>query len=140
MTALGFMKQFAGPVEARVKRQTIRADASRFKIGAPIQLYTGMRTKGCRKLVAEDPVCISIIPISIPAHAGLIAGRIKMGEYRLSPVECIDMAHLDGFASYRDFCRFFADRAEMRAGSDRLRFYGFLIRWDWPSGEGGERP
>lgn len=123
MSALNFMKQFAGPVERREKRQTIRAKNSGHAVGRPIQLYTGMRTKACRKLVGVDPVCTSIEPVTIPNGASLIVNRMKIGDRMLSPVECIDMAHADGFASYLDFCNFFR--------TDAGHFEGFLIRWDW---------
>ena len=59
MVAYSFQKQFVGPIEGGEKRQTIRAPRKRHaRVGEPIQIYTAMRTKGCRKLIDPDPVCI----------------------------------------------------------------------------------
>lgn len=58
MVAYSFHRMFAPDVEAMIKRQTVRAHRKRHaRIGEPVQLYTGMRTKQCRKLVIPDPIC-----------------------------------------------------------------------------------
>lgn len=51
MALLNFQKQFADLIEAGTKRQTIRA-ARKYpiKVGDKLYLYTGLRTKYCRKL------------------------------------------------------------------------------------------
>lgn len=116
MTALSFKAQFAGPVERREKRQSIRA-ANRFAVGKPIQLYTGMRTKACRKLVAEDPICTSIEEVYIDPLF------ISVGEAILADHEERTLATADGFASVADFKAFFI--------VDGAPFNGFLIKWDW---------
>ena len=64
MPALNFMKQFADAVESGEKRQTIRAyrkDGLDPKVGDTLYLYTGMRTKQCRKL--GEVKCKSVEPI-----------------------------------------------------------------------------
>jgi hypothetical protein len=49
--ALSFSPQFAALVESGEKRQTIRAPRKRpIRVGERVYLYTGMRTKKCRKL------------------------------------------------------------------------------------------
>lgn len=119
MSLLGFKKQFAGPVERREKRQTIRAKVNGHAVGRPIQLYTGLRTKACRKLAEVDPVCTSIEAI------GIEMGGVVYLEGRILYVEQVEeMARLDGFANVVDFCDFFQ--------TDTGRFDGFLIKWDWP--------
>ena len=53
MPLLGFKKQFAPLVEEGQKRQTIRAkrrDGRNPHAGETLFLYTGLRTKSCRKL------------------------------------------------------------------------------------------
>ena len=59
MPAYTFQSRFAPLVASGEKRQTIRAIGKRrhAAVGDRIQLYTGMRTKACRKLVTPDPVC-----------------------------------------------------------------------------------
>lgn len=77
MTSLGFKARFAELVERREKRQSIRANGDRFRVGGRIQLYTGMRTKVCRKLAADDPVCVSVEPIIIAADF------VALGDWRI---------------------------------------------------------
>jgi hypothetical protein len=77
MVAYNFKPQFAPLVEAGTKLQTIRAER-RSRHAAPgeaIQLYTGMRTKACRKLLTPDPICQSVEPLLIHYELG-----IKMGD------------------------------------------------------------
>lgn len=64
MVAYNFQAQFADAVHRGFKRQTIRAPRKHGHVqaGAPVQLYTGMRTRGCRKLIDPDPICIKLIP------------------------------------------------------------------------------
>ncbi len=48
---IGFKKQFAHLVESGEKTQTVRSFPKRVpRIGETAYLYTGLRTKGCRKL------------------------------------------------------------------------------------------
>jgi hypothetical protein len=56
MPAYNFQKQFAPLVQSGEKRQTIRTlgKRSHAQPGNKLQLYTGMRTKQCRKLVDPD--------------------------------------------------------------------------------------
>ena len=117
MTALSFKARFAGPVERREKRQSIR-QKNRFAVGKPIQLYTGMRTKACRKLVAEDPICTAIDAVTVAPDF------VSIGGWRLASGDLIDFARADGFATVADFKAFFI--------VDGAPFDGFLIRWDWP--------
>ena len=70
MVAFNFKAQFADAVERGVKRQTIRAirkDGRVPHIGSALQLYTGMRTKNCRKL--KDAVCTNVWPITIASKS-----------------------------------------------------------------------
>ena len=122
MSLLGFKKQFAGPVELRIKRQTIRAKCQGHVVGRPIQLYTGLRNKSCRKLVDEDPICTSIEAITIHHWCkavmvdGLVIERDALALF----------AAADGFASVEEFFAFFP---QDKHGAD---FAGWLIKWDWP--------
>lgn len=51
MPMFNFKKQFADSVESGEKRQTIRARRkNRPQVGQTAYLYTGARTKACRKL------------------------------------------------------------------------------------------
>ncbi len=61
MPALNFQQRFAAAFESGAKRQTIRAlrkDGRDPKVGDVLYLYTGMRTKACRKL--GEATCTSV--------------------------------------------------------------------------------
>lgn len=82
--------------------------------GDALQLYTGMRTKACRKL--RDAKCTLAIAITISSDG------VKIGS-RNSPLLSKSIAKKDGF---KDF-------AEMAAWFDKthgLPFSGVLISWD----------
>jgi hypothetical protein len=119
MVAFSFRAQFADLVRSRVKRQTVRA-SQRAKPGDRIQLYTGMRTKACEKLVADDPVC------TVVDYCALRPGYITLGNKALHP-DADDFARADGFADYKAMLAWF----EETYGSPY--FVGFVHKWEWPS-------
>ena len=128
MVALNFSPEFAGPVERREKRQTIR-QTRRAKVGDSIQLYTGQRTAACRKLSADDPVCTCVDYVAIRPDS------LTVGNVNNHPRDMDEFARLDGFKDYADMHLWFSDRY------GRETFIGYLHRWDWPAGSagGGER-
>lgn len=66
MVAYSFSKAVAPQVEALVKRQTVRGHRRRHaRPGEPVQLYTGMRTRACRKLLSPDPLCTEVLPVAL---------------------------------------------------------------------------
>ncbi len=61
MVAYSFDRRFVPAIVSGAKRQTIRAHRARHaRPGETLQLYTGMRTRQCRKIVERDPVCTRI--------------------------------------------------------------------------------
>lgn len=135
MVAYSFQRRFCDKVATWEKRQTIRAHRARHaKPGEAVQLFFGMRTKHCRKLIAPDPVCISVdlIKIVVPPAAG-IAEVLGLNAPCLAPVTD-RFAQLDGFDDAEDFTRFWFDT---HGPGD---FQGVLIRWGrWMSGAPGEQ-
>lgn len=118
MPALNFKKRFADMVENGHKRQTIRAkrkDGKDPKPGDTLYLYTGMRTKACRRLKQVECEFINTIRIENDNRATLDGSRIGMGT-------CLILARQDGFDSLEEFFTFF----ETEHG---LPFEGLLIRW-----------
>ena len=81
------------------------------KVGDALQLYTGQRTKQCRKLA--DAVCTQTLPIKITKSDRIIKG------FRTD-----DIWFQDGFDSRASFFKFF----EQHHG---LPFNGVLIKWRW---------
>lgn len=118
MVAFNFDPRFAGPVEQRVKRQTIR-QTRRAKVGDRIQLYTGQRTPECRKLTADDPICTRVTYVAIRASG------ITLGDVEGLPRDWDEFARLDGFADYASMLNWF----QQRYGSGE--FVGYLHQWEW---------
>lgn len=118
MPLLGFKKQFAGAVESGAKRQTIRLkrrDGRNPHPGDTLYLYTGLRTKGCRKL--GTAICTDVQEIAITGVCPILAGR------HLGTGEANDLAIKDGFSGYKEMELFF-DKEHC------LPFWGLLIEWE----------
>jgi hypothetical protein len=118
MPAFNFKKQFAADVESRKKRQTIRAkrkDGRNPHVGDELYLYTGMRTKSCRKLGEE--ICKFVHQITIDEH-----GHININGEWLPGYEELVFIYDDGFKNAADFTPFF--RKE-----HGLPFEGLLYKW-----------
>jgi hypothetical protein len=121
VVAYNFQARFAPAVADGTKRQTIRARGKRrhARPGDQLQLYTGMRTKTCRKL--RDAVCHDACSILIEADK----------VFTFHPQEILLGAALERLARYDGFQSW----AEMRAWFDQvhgLPFSGVMIRWMVP--------
>lgn len=104
-------------VESSEKRQTIRAlrkDGKNPKARDKLYLYTGMRTKSCRKL--KETICESSSPIVIDTD------HLEIDGIELHGFSKMRVAFKDGFDTYDDFIAFF----EKHHG---LPFHGYLIKW-----------
>jgi hypothetical protein len=115
MVAYSFQDRFADAVQSGRKSQTIRANGKRrhARPGEKLQLYTGMRTKTCRKL--RDAICHDACMILID--------RDRVVTFQ--PQEFLDpeqVARLDGFASWPDMRDWFD-------ATHGLPFRGTMIRW-----------
>ena len=117
MPALNFRKNFVPLIENGKKRQTIRPcrkDGRNPKPGQVLYLYTGMRTKGCRKI--GEVLCRSVDPVTIEEL------HIFIGCKQLDIDEKYDLAVADGFNYIDDFRSFFQTH-------HGLPFSGYLIKW-----------
>ncbi len=126
MPALNFQAQFADAVESGEKCQTIRAyrkDKRDPKPGDTLFLFTGTRTKACRKL--GEVQCIETETISIDDDY-----EVRVGNRRLDADEIELLAEADGFHLAIEFLGFFEE-------THGLPFEGLLIRWDRARGEQG---
>ena len=119
MVAYNFQTRFAEAVANGQKRQTIRSprkDDRHAKPGDKLQLYTGMRTKSCRKL--RDAVCHDSCAILLEWDKAWTFGPQELFEGE----DLERFAHEDGFACW----------ADMRAWFEKahgLPFTGQMIRW-----------
>jgi hypothetical protein len=78
MVAYSFKSFFAPQIIAGLKCQTVRADRRRHaRPGEAVQLYTGMRTRACHKLVTPDPLCTQVRRIII-ATSRLVDGIVSI--------------------------------------------------------------
>lgn len=133
MVAYSFAPQFAEQVATLVKRQTVRGHRARHaRPNELLQLYAGMRTRHCRKLLDNDPVCIDVRPITIRLGGPLLIAGIAIEGTPLTDAEIEAFACADGFG------------AEVPDGFARLRmgdfwctvharnpiFSGVVIRWE----------
>lgn len=106
------------------KRQTIRR-AARCKPGDRLQLYTGMRSKACRKL--GEAVCARVDGVIIPAaplkHLILCEQQGAEMKVRLLRGHALEgFVQADGFESREAFFAFFALHYT-------LPFEGVVISW-----------
>jgi len=147
MVAYSFNRVFAPQVAALTKLQTVRGHRRRHaRPGEPIQLYRGMRTRQCVKLVDEDPIVISVTPIIIDVSDLIDEGiaSIILGGQALNRTQIEVFAEADGFSPAhfglwqgavlgRASIRHATARSNMgdfwRATHGAARFEGVLIRW-----------
>ena len=116
MPMLNFQKQFAADVESGKKTQTIRSRRKHpIKKGDTLYLYTGARTKACRKLRevrCKDVLDIFIFKDFFAAGQSLYHRNGVLNEF----------AQLDGFKDWTEMCDWF-DKTH------GLPFNGDLIKW-----------
>lgn len=101
MVAYSFNKVFSPQIERLQKHQTVRADRRRHaRPFEPVQLYEGMRTRHCRKLLAVDPICTDVLPILIETTPRGIT-FIELDGRKLGREEAEAFAIADGFSPER---------------------------------------
>lgn len=121
MVAYSFNRRFEHPIVTRAKRHTIRADRRRHaRVGEQLQLFTGMRTRGCRKL--GTATCTAVYGVRLD----LVDGRVETetGTAWTTIAELDAFARSDGFSDWADLQAFWA---ENHPGVGH--FSGVLIGW-----------
>lgn len=123
MVSINFSDRFADLVASRAKRQSIRADKhNRYAKGKQLQLYTGLRTKGARKLTDADPI------ITERVYCAVRPDYLTLGGPGYPKIDIDEFAALDGFANYAEMVRWFQDTYKQPT------FIGYCIRWDFAHG------
>lgn len=118
MPLLNFKKQFVQKILSGEKKQTIRAMRKRpFKVGDRLYLYTGCRTKQCKKI--GEAVCVKVDKIEMTYKKNKF--KVYKNYYQMCVAEIIDIAQNDGFTGLKTFFDFF---------KDRLPFTGQIIYWE----------
>lgn len=131
MVAYSFKPRFVPKIEAGEKSQTIRGHRLRHaRPGEPVQLYTGMRTKACRR-IGETP-CLEVIPVILGFHRQFGPLNFIVGGQHLGTDGMEDFARADGFGetgfAVLEMTEFFLAEYPPPSG-DLLDFRGWLIRW-----------
>ena len=132
MVAYSFQRQFIEPIDLgirnpfadQVKLQTIRANRKRHaRVGEMLQLYFGMRTKHCMKIV-PDQKCEHVFNIRFEVtKSGIKDIYTGLSEPRFELSKVNEFAQEDGFAdadAMRDFW--------LTSHGEGL-FEGVLIKW-----------
>lgn len=98
MVAYSFKSAFVEDIAAGLKCQTIRLPRPRHaRPGERLQLFTGMRTKHCRKII-PDPVCIGVDQLIIDTRSGRLDHlEINGCVIDLASAEADAFAVADGF-------------------------------------------
>jgi hypothetical protein len=124
MVAYSFRYRFIAPIEAGIKRQTIRAPRKRHaKPGDPLHIYTAMRTKQCRLIGMA--VCASIQPIRL-SIAPKRFGTVEIEDRIVSKIAELNVfARADGFEDWWDMRLFWL----AEHGPKSEAWSGVLIRW-----------
>lgn len=128
MVAYSFKKQFGPPILAGTKAQTIRADRKRHaRPGEMVQLFTGMRTRQCRRL--GESRCVDVLPVRFAFSKRGAAELMQVGErYLVTSDQMNVFAQADGFADLEAMAGFWWAEHPPEAGNV-LTFEGVLIRW-----------
>lgn len=123
MVAYNFQTRFADPIKRGEKSHTIRKHGKRrhARPGEALQLYTGMRTRNCQKILKVDPVCVFCESIDIDVGPFAITA-ICVGGQPVDDLEAFAIA--DGFASLDDMHAFWLDFHGIGI------FQGAMIGWE----------
>lgn len=128
MVAYSFAPRFVEPIRQGLKTQTIRALGLRrhARPGELLQLYTGMRTQHCKRILPDVP-CLEVMSIEIIFIPGAIRRIMVDG------IPCLDndaFAIRDGFADAVDMWAFWRDH---HPEAMKLGFQGVVIEWARPA-------
>lgn len=133
MVAYNFQRQFVPAIQAGKKHQTIRAyrkNNRHARVGERLQLYTGLRTKNCRKLFDKDPVCRAVDDAEIHiTDAGKIE-QIVLNGRNLTSNEIEDFAKADGFMAANGLTARDAMGVFFQGYYGIGIFKGNVIRWE----------
>ena len=118
------------------KRQTIRAHGKRrhARPGDELQLYCGMRTKGC--FLIGRARCVAVENLTLWHGTGdlKLDLTVMLGGKLLGPRQLAAFARGDGFTDAADMARFWNEEHGARA-----KWQGIVVRWE-PIVDAGPAP
>lgn len=122
MVAYSFKSRFAPMILAGDKRHTLRNDRKRHaRVGEELQLYTGMRTRSCKKL--GTATCTALLRIRLDFEHRRVE-FLESGQAITTPDDTDAFAVGDGFADWRDMQAFWA-----KEHPDLTAWEGVMIQW-----------
>lgn len=123
MVAYSFQKRFIEPIQAGTKVHTIRANGKRRHVRPDemIQLYFGMRTEHCRKIIT-DQTCSWVVPITMIVGASSF-NKVEVWGLEMDATTLDDFAITDGFKNAADMHDFWLKM------HGECVFKGQLIGW-----------
>jgi hypothetical protein len=93
-------------------------------VGEELQLYTGQRTKQCRRIATG--ICTSVSRIAIDTRKNRIC--VANDEWKfLNNTQILKLAKAEGFPSAKEFFSFFY---ETNRAQEEDSFMGFIIKWE----------
>lgn len=108
MVAYSFQSRFRPKIEARLKRHTLRNDRKRHaRVGEALQLYTGMRTRQCKKI--GDATCTAVLRIRLDFEYRRVE-FLESGHAITTPDDTDAFAVGDGFDDWKDMRAFWAEQ------------------------------
>ena len=131
MVAYSFNPRFIEPIRQGMKTQTIRAVGLRAHVrpGQLLQLYSGMRTAYCVRILPDTP-CLDVMWVEIAFADGPRPpiDRIMADGLRVRDLDAFALR--DGFSDIDDMSEFWSEHhpEALKAG-----FRGVLIEWARPA-------
>ena len=121
MVAYSFQAQFLPPIAERTKQSTLRAPSNKRlpRVGEPIQLYYGMRTKFCRLVGTATALKVERVWLDFQDGTAYYPSRLE------TELDIEAFAVTDGFANWDDLKNWFQDSMPgiLRWGGNRI-FWG----------------
>ena len=133
MVAYSFQKQFVAEIQAGKKHQTIRAHRKNnrhARVGERLQLYSGLRTKNCRKLFDKDPICNAVDDVEIYIKENGQIEQIVLNGRNLTSIEIEEFAKADGFMPADSLTARDAMSAFFLSYHGTGIFKGSVIKWE----------
>lgn len=134
MVAYSFNPRFVEPIRQGLKTQTIRAQGLRrhARPGEMLQLYSGMRTAHCQRILPDTP-CLEVMKIMIVFATGIADGLPMIAKVRTDGITVRDVdafAIRDGFTDREDMSAFWRQHHPEAVHEG---FCGILIEWARPA-------
>lgn len=118
MVAYSFKTSFVLPIAAGTKRQTIRLPRKRHaRPGEPVQLFTAMRTRYCRKII-PDPLCVGVDEVRLDLR----------GADKLDPSTFREALSVNGIPVLDEAADAYA-RGDGFAGVSSVTPFAHMVRW-----------